>query len=203
MVAGVAVQAALGFLVGPDVPAFALVALWRSPSAGGRGGRAHTCFEGYVAVLEALERTLRQVAALTRSLDKWSADEDRYRYGAFLASYADFLESRSRITRVFADLDEDRLGDQTSQLHQLADEAQNYRRRPAEQAEPDDLSLTDPGRPYLDSFAEPSAVALSFPTARSTSFLTLPMACSARALAFSLALMVRSFRWRHCSRAPA
>ncbi|MEI5135311.1 aromatic acid exporter family protein [Streptomyces libani] len=35
-----------------------------------RRGRAHTYFEGYAAVLEALERTLRQVAALTRSLDK-------------------------------------------------------------------------------------------------------------------------------------
>ncbi|MGW3012576.1 aromatic acid exporter family protein [Streptomyces sp. NPDC001219] len=110
--------------------------------------RAHTDFQGYAAVLEALERTLRQFTALTRSLDKWSADEDRYRYGAFLASYADFLESLSRITRVFADLDEDRLGDQVRRLRELADRAQNCRRQLAERAERDDLPLTDPGRPY-------------------------------------------------------
>ncbi|MGW1789371.1 FUSC family protein [Streptomyces tubercidicus] len=113
-----------------------------------RRERPYTHFEAYAAVLEALERTVRQVGALTRSLDLWSADEDRNRYGAFLASYADFLESLSRITQVFADLDEDRLADQTSQLHQLADQAQDYRRRLAEEAERGDLPLTDPGRPY-------------------------------------------------------
>ncbi|WP_405842163.1 aromatic acid exporter family protein [Streptomyces platensis] len=113
-----------------------------------RRGRPHTGFEGYAAVLEALERTLGQVAALTRSLDRWSADEDRHRYGAFLASYADFLESLSRITRDFADLDEDRLGDQAPELCQLADEAQDYRRRLAEEAERGELPLADPGRPY-------------------------------------------------------
>ncbi|MFE7539850.1 FUSC family protein [Streptomyces platensis] len=113
-----------------------------------RRGRPHPGFEGYAAVLEALERTLGQVAALTRSLDRWSADEDRHRYGAFLASYADFLEALSRITRVFADLDEDRLGDQAPELCQLADEAQDYRRRLAEEAERGELPLADPGRPY-------------------------------------------------------
>lgn len=110
--------------------------------------RPHTGFEGYAAVLEALERTLGQVAALTRSLDQWSADEDRHHYGAFLASYADFLESLSRITRVFADLDEDRLGDQAPELCQLADEAQDHRRRLAEEAERGQLPLADPSRPY-------------------------------------------------------
>ncbi|MFI5523457.1 aromatic acid exporter family protein [Streptomyces platensis] len=110
--------------------------------------RPHTGFEGYAAVLEALERTLGQVAALTRSLDQWSADEDRHHYGAFLASYADFLASLSRITRVFADLDEDRLGDQAPELCQLADEAQDYRRRLAEEAERGELPLADPSRPY-------------------------------------------------------
>ncbi|MEU8786594.1 aromatic acid exporter family protein [Streptomyces sp. NPDC048637] len=101
VVAGVAVQAALGFLVGPDVLTFALVAAvaltigrWRAraeqtgelvtqartglrmaqeslhynPRRLFRRGRA-THFEGYAAVLEARERTLRQVTALTRSLD--------------------------------------------------------------------------------------------------------------------------------------
>ncbi|GAO11547.1 hypothetical protein TPA0598_08_04580 [Streptomyces lydicamycinicus] len=113
-----------------------------------RRGRPHTGFEGYAAVLEALERTVGQIAALTRSLDQWSADEDRHRYGAFLASYADFLESLSRITRVFANLDEDRLGDQAPELCQLADEAQDYRRRLAEEAERGELPLADPSRPY-------------------------------------------------------
>ncbi|MEU8682879.1 hypothetical protein [Streptomyces sp. NPDC048611] len=67
-----------------------------------------------------------------RGLDKWSADEDRYRYGAFLVGYAEFLESLSRITRVFADLDEDRLGDQVRRFDELADRAQNCRRQLAD-----------------------------------------------------------------------
>ncbi|WP_432142826.1 hypothetical protein [Streptomyces sp. bgisy084] len=57
-------------------------------------------------------------------------------------------ESLSRITRVFADLDEDRLGDQAPELCQLADEVQGYRRRLAEEAERGELPLADPGRPY-------------------------------------------------------
>ncbi|MFI9256155.1 hypothetical protein ACIGT4_00320 [Streptomyces sioyaensis] len=93
-------------------------------------------------MLEALERTLHQVASLTRSLDRWSGDEDRYRYGSFLECYADFLASVSEITRVLSGLDEDRLHEQAPQLCRLADQAQQCRRRVAEQAERDNNAST-------------------------------------------------------------
>ncbi|WP_246594034.1 FUSC family protein [Streptomyces auratus] len=113
-----------------------------------RRHRGRPGFAGYGAVLEALERTLHQVASLTRSLDRWSGDEDRYRYESFLECYADFLASVSEITRVLAGLDEDRLHEQAPQLCHLADQAQQCRRRVAEQAERDALPLADPARPY-------------------------------------------------------
>ncbi|WP_432014110.1 FUSC family protein [Streptomyces cucumeris] len=107
-----------------------------------------TSFEGYGAVLEALERTMYQVASLTRALDRWDRDEADHRDEAFLESYAAFLECLSGITQVFTELDEDRLDEQAPRLCRLADEAQNCRRRVAEQAEEDGLPLTDPARPY-------------------------------------------------------
>lgn len=113
-----------------------------------RRHRGRTGFEGYSAVLEALERVLYQVASLTRSLDQWGEDEDQHRSHPFLERYADFLESVSEITQVFASLDEDMLHDQSAQLCQLADRAQQCRRRVAEQAEKDGLPLADPARPY-------------------------------------------------------
>ncbi len=115
-----------------------------------RRHRGRTSFQGYGAVLEALERTLYQVASLTRSLDQCSKaeQEDHHNYRSFLNCYADFVESISEITRVFAALDEDKLNEQAPQLCRLADEAQKCRRRVSEQAEKDGLPLADPARPY-------------------------------------------------------
>ncbi|MFG2891076.1 aromatic acid exporter family protein [Streptomyces sp. NPDC048248] len=115
-----------------------------------RRHRGRTSFQGYGAVLEALERTLYQVASLTRSLDQCSKNEqeDHHNYRSFLNCYADFVESISEITRVFAALDEDKLNEQAPQLCRLADEAQKCRRRVSEQAEKDGLPLADPARPY-------------------------------------------------------
>ncbi|MEV5599172.1 aromatic acid exporter family protein [Streptomyces sp. NPDC052496] len=109
--------------------------------------RGRTNFEGYGAVLKALERTMYQVASLTRSLDQWRQDggeQDR----RFLSRYADFLESVSRITQVLGQVNEDSLADQTGELCELTDQAQEYCRRVTEQAAQDGLPLTDPAYPY-------------------------------------------------------
>ncbi|MFF4281420.1 FUSC family protein [Streptomyces kronopolitis] len=115
-----------------------------------RRHRGNTSFEGYGAVLEALERTLYQLASLTRSLHQWSKseDEDHHNHASFLACYADFLESIAEINEVLAALDEDRLNEQAPQLCRLSDQAQQRRHRVSEQAEQDHLPLTDPARPY-------------------------------------------------------
>ncbi|MFJ8673350.1 aromatic acid exporter family protein [Streptomyces sp. NPDC093589] len=115
-----------------------------------RRHRGRTSFQGYGAVLEALERTLYQTASLTRSLDQWSRNqhEEQHNYRGFLQCYADFVESISEITQVLAALDEDKLNEQAPQLCRLADQAQECRHRVSDQAEQDGLPLADPGRPY-------------------------------------------------------
>lgn len=59
--------------------------------------RDHLGCRGHQSVLDALERTLYQLASLTRSLDQWRAEENDYRYGPFLDPYAAFLEALSEI----------------------------------------------------------------------------------------------------------
>ncbi|KAA6224547.1 hypothetical protein CP973_20445 [Streptomyces albofaciens JCM 4342] len=113
----------------------------------GRHRDRRTGFEGYGAVLEALKRTMYQLASLTRSLDQWRQDgseNDR----RFLRGYADFLESVSRIARILGEVNEDTLADQAGDLRQLADEAQRCCRRVTDRADRDGLPLTDPAYPY-------------------------------------------------------
>ncbi|MFH9421893.1 aromatic acid exporter family protein [Streptomyces sp. NPDC017529] len=109
--------------------------------------RGRTGFEGYGAVLKALERTLYQMASLTRSLDQWREGGDE-RDRRFLRGYAGFLESVSDLTRTLGEVDEDSLHEQARRLSGLAEEAQERCRQVTEQAEQDGLPLTDPARPY-------------------------------------------------------
>ncbi|MFG2193889.1 aromatic acid exporter family protein [Streptomyces sp. NPDC048639] len=113
-----------------------------------RRHRGRAGFDGYGAVLDALERTLHQTASLTRSLDQWHEDRKDHRHGPFLASYGDFLASVARISAVLGELRESALPDQARELCGLADEAQECRSRVAERAERDALPLADPTRPY-------------------------------------------------------
>lgn len=122
--------------------------LYYNPRRWLRRNRGSVDFEHYGAVLEALERTLYQATSLTRSLDRWSTEEESQRYRAFLSRYADFLEAVSRVAETLADLDEDSLGDQTDELGRLADEAQRHCDQVAEEADRKGLPLTDPSRPY-------------------------------------------------------
>ncbi|MFJ4880537.1 aromatic acid exporter family protein [Streptomyces sp. NPDC088745] len=117
-----------------------------------RGHRRHVSFDGYSAVLEALVRTLYQVASLTRSLDQWYGDsegsvvegDDR----PFLRRYADFLDALAALTDVLGELDEDRLPEQAEQLCGLAEKAQECRRALSEEASRQGLPLADPAHPY-------------------------------------------------------
>ncbi|MFJ8677685.1 aromatic acid exporter family protein [Streptomyces sp. NPDC093589] len=121
--------------------------VYYNPRARFRRHQRRATFEGYGAVLEALERTLYQVASLTRSLDQWK-EEERHNDRPFLGSYADFLEAIAAITQVLGTLDEDTLREQARQLCQLSDEAQQRCHQVTEQAEEDGLPVADPARPY-------------------------------------------------------
>ncbi|MFC8124817.1 aromatic acid exporter family protein [Streptomyces sp. NPDC057302] len=113
-----------------------------------RRHRGHLTFQGYETVLNALERTLSQLASLTRSLDQWKQEENDYRYRHFLDRYAAFLEAISEIAYALSALDEKDLGRQTEDLSGLVDDAQTRRREVAEEAEAQSLPLADPTRPY-------------------------------------------------------
>ncbi|MFJ6786700.1 aromatic acid exporter family protein [Streptomyces angustmyceticus] len=108
----------------------------------------HTSFEGYGAVLEALERASYQVASLTRSLDKWQEGEESSARRSFIGRYADFLAAVGDITQVLGTLDEDRLQDQARELCGLADTAQERCREVTGEAERAELPLADPALPY-------------------------------------------------------
>ncbi|MCK7624956.1 aromatic acid exporter family protein [Streptomyces sp. RS10V-4] len=110
-----------------------------------RGG---TGFEGYRAVLEALERALHQMTSLIRSLGRWETDREASLPSPFLHSYADFLASVGRITQVLAGLDEDRLSQQAREVGELTDEAWECCRRVSAEAEASGLPLADPALPY-------------------------------------------------------
>lgn len=114
-----------------------------------RRHRGRATFEGYGAVLAALERSLYQVASLTRSLHQWHEEEGgRHDDRAFLLGYGDFLEALAQIAQVLGDLDEDSLAEQARQLRHLADEARGHCRNVTDGASRAGLPLADPARPY-------------------------------------------------------
>ncbi|MGW8635023.1 hypothetical protein [Streptomyces sp. NPDC055793] len=113
-----------------------------------RRHRGHLHFHGYEAVLNALERSLSQLASLTRSLDHWRQEESEYEYRHFLDRYAAFLEAVSETAYVLSTLDEEELSRQTVNVEGLVRDAQVRRREIAEDAETQCLPLADPTRPY-------------------------------------------------------
>ncbi|MFE8009459.1 aromatic acid exporter family protein [Streptomyces sp. NPDC057418] len=113
-----------------------------------RRHRGHLNFQGYETVLNALERSLSQLASLTRSLDQWRQEESDYEYRHFLGRYAAFLEAISEIAYVLSTLDEKELSRQTGKVDGLVRDAQARRREVAEDAETQSLPLADPARPY-------------------------------------------------------
>ncbi|MFD5721517.1 aromatic acid exporter family protein [Streptomyces sp. NPDC127036] len=110
-----------------------------------RGGLG---FRAYKTVLEALGRTLYQMASLTRSLDQCRESENDYHYQEFFDRYASFLEAISDIAYTLSTLNEATLPLEAARLDALASAAQRQRREVAREAESQRLPLTDPGRPY-------------------------------------------------------
>ncbi|WP_405204475.1 aromatic acid exporter family protein [[Kitasatospora] papulosa] len=111
-----------------------------------RRHRGHPGFQGYESVLGALERTLYQVASLTRGLDR-SRTEDEAR-GPFLQRYAAFLELAGAVAEVLTTLDETTLLPQARRLERLTDEAEARRDEVVEETRRLSLSLADPSAPY-------------------------------------------------------
>ncbi|MGW7269762.1 FUSC family protein [Streptomyces sp. NPDC054864] len=113
-----------------------------------RRHRGHLTFQGYDTVLNALERTLHQLASLTRSLDQWQEAENDYLYRHFLDRYAAFLEAVSEFALALSTLDETTLSQQSQRLAGLAGDTQARRREVADEAEAQGLPLADATRPY-------------------------------------------------------
>ncbi|PWI44463.1 hypothetical protein CK485_11845 [Streptomyces sp. ICBB 8177] len=109
--------------------------------------RARTSFDRYRSVINALERVTYQLSSLVRALRQWEEPES-LPYQDLLSRYADFLDDVDGMMRVLAGIDEDALAAQASRLAELADRAEDERRRVAEQADADHLPLSDPARPY-------------------------------------------------------
>lgn len=107
-----------------------------------------TTFAGHEEVIEALARVTDQIASLTRSLDQATDDASGPARGAFLHQYADLLARLSYLPEILADLDDDRIVDQTERLDTAAREAEHLSRGLAEDAVHGDLPLSDPTRPY-------------------------------------------------------
>ncbi|MFF7361620.1 aromatic acid exporter family protein [Streptomyces sp. NPDC008125] len=110
--------------------------------------RGHLTFQGYASVLGALERTLYQLASMTRCLDQWHDEENEYVYQPFLVRYADFLEAVSKTALTLSTLDEATLPQQTERLDRLAGETEDRCREVVVEADARTLPLSDPGRPY-------------------------------------------------------
>lgn len=109
--------------------------------------RGHPGFQGYESVLGALERTLYQVAALTRGLDRSREEEDEAR-GPFLRRYAAFLEAAGEVAEVLTTLDETTLLPQAKRLERLTDDAEARRDDVVQETRERSLSLADPSMPY-------------------------------------------------------
>ncbi|MCK8433191.1 hypothetical protein G3I77_09090 [Streptomyces sp. D2-8] len=119
-----------------------------------RRHRHRTSFDGYQAVVDALERVSYQVASLTRSLDQWHDADAGSDHADFARAYGDFLASLAHIAELLSQVDEDRLHDQAQQLCEAATEAQRCRGRLEDEARDSSLPLSDPAQPYGILMAE-------------------------------------------------
>lgn len=116
----------------------------------------HVTFDGYQAVVDALERVSYQVASMTRSLDQEQDEDERtgQEQRRFYHAYGDLLASLAHITGLFIEIDEDRLTDQAKQLCKAASEAQEVYQQLAKDAQAGSLRISDPSYPYGILLAE-------------------------------------------------
>ncbi|OON82812.1 aromatic acid exporter family protein [Streptomyces tsukubensis] len=119
----------------------------------GRHGH-HTTFDGYQAVIDALERVSYQVASMTRSLDQEQDERGGREHRRFFHAYGDFLASLAHITDLFGEIDEDHLKDQAQRLCASAGEAREVHEQLVRGAQDSSLRLSDPSCPYGVLLAE-------------------------------------------------
>ncbi|MFX4292874.1 FUSC family protein [Streptomyces bohaiensis] len=110
--------------------------------------RPHREFVRYRRVLGALERTVHQLASLTRSLQRWRQEENTYSYSAALTAYGRFAAALGAMTELLTELDADRLAEQSARLCELSAAAEDALEGVTEAARAHDLPLADPSRPY-------------------------------------------------------
>ncbi|GAA4330027.1 hypothetical protein GCM10023086_59430 [Streptomyces venetus] len=127
-----------------------------------RRHRHRTSFDGYQAVVDALERVTHQVGSLTRSLDQWHDAAANRDHLDFVRAYGDFLASLAHIAELLSQIDEDQLRDQTQELCEAAAEAQQCRARLEDEAHAGALPLGDPAQPYGILMAEASRLTDEF-----------------------------------------
>ncbi|MGX1564667.1 FUSC family protein [Streptomyces sp. NPDC055506] len=128
-----------------------------------RGRHRHrTSFDGYQAVVDALERVSHQVASMTRSLDQWHAADASQDHLDFARSYGDFLASLTPIAELLGQIDEDHMQDQAHQLCEAVEQAQRCRDRLEDDARAGSLPLSDPAQPYGILMAEAARLTEEF-----------------------------------------
>lgn len=89
-----------------------------------RAHRAHSNFEGYEQLVEALGRVASQVASLSRALYLW-ADEDRQSlHQGFFFRYGELLGALAGVTRTLSQVEEDSVHEQSGDLYRFTEEAQ-------------------------------------------------------------------------------
>lgn len=108
----------------------------------------HTTFSTSSALVEALDRTTRQLASMTRCLDLWYEETKSSPYAEFLADYADFLAAVARISDTLGDLGAEAGPERAGALRELVQRAEERRDSLDEGAARRELPRGDHSRPY-------------------------------------------------------
>lgn len=119
-----------------------------------RKRRLHSSFDGYQAVVGAMERVTQQMASMTRALAQWTNSDGSREHHDFLRDYGDFLASLAHVTEMMSGVDEDRLEAQARELCGAAEEAQEQHSRVGRGAAASELPVSDPSQPYGILLAE-------------------------------------------------
>ncbi|OEV05249.1 FUSC family protein [Streptomyces oceani] len=121
-----------------------------------RNHRVPGSFAGYQAVVDALERVTYQVASMARSFDQWHDADGSQGHLDFVRAYGDFLASLARIAGLLSEINEGQLRQQSVELCESAQEAQECRDQLEREAQERSVPLSDPAKPYGILMAEAS-----------------------------------------------
>lgn len=112
-------------------------------------------FDGYEALINALERVSYQVGSMTRSFDQArESGVDVAEHQDFLRRYGDLLADLAHVTDLFSKVEERSIEPQAGELCAAAQAAQEQCDRLTRWAEESGLPVSDPSRPYGILLAE-------------------------------------------------